>query len=77
MGHDKDRPLEFIETEELLCEVLKRYDNAVFVGHASPTNDTTSFYMRQIGEHLTLMGMLRVANVNIQHDFISNLKGDE
>ena len=77
MDHDKDRPLEFIETEELLCEVLKRYENAVFIGHASPTDSTTSFYMRQVGEHLTLMGMLRVGSVNIQHDFIDSLKGVE
>jgi hypothetical protein len=56
------QPLEFFQTKDLLEELRRRFDDAIFVGYQSKTNTISDYVMFIQGSHHGVMGLLTMGS---------------
>lgn len=55
-------PLEFFQTKDILDELRKRFDDAIFVGYQAKTNTISDYVMFIQGSHHGVMGLLAMGS---------------
>jgi|688.fasta_scaffold621213_2 hypothetical protein len=72
---EPQQPLEFFQTKDLIDELRRRFDDAIFVGYQEKTNTISDYVMFLQGSHhgvLGLMGMAMQAAEKTVHDDTTN-----
>jgi hypothetical protein len=54
-------PLEYYQTKDLLNELRKRFDDAVFIGYQEKTNTLSDYVMFLKGSHHGVSGLIGMA----------------
>jgi hypothetical protein len=58
---DKNKtPLEFHQTKDLLEELRRRFDDAVFIGYQAKTHTISDYVMFLQGSHHGVMGLIEM-----------------
>jgi hypothetical protein len=57
---DSPRPLEYYSTKDILNEVRKRFDDAVFVGYQEKTNTISDYILFLHGSHHGVAGLINI-----------------
>ena len=66
---EKVTPLELASTEELLAELFKRFDHAVFVSEDKKTKDLHERDLHFASDELASVGLLRWGLIHIEGGF--------
>jgi len=63
MPEEQPTPLEFAQTKDLLDELRRRFDDALFVGYQEKTNTLSDYVMFMQGSHHGVLGLLSMATM--------------
>jgi len=56
-----NQPLEFYQTKDLINELRRRFDDAIFVGYQEKTNTISDYVMFLQGSHHGVLGLMGMA----------------
>jgi hypothetical protein len=58
---NSNQPLEFYQTKDLINELRRRFDDAIFVGYQEKTNTISDYVMFLQGSHHGVLGLMGMA----------------
>lgn len=72
MSHEKDTQLELASTDDLINELVHRFDHAVFCGLRCPIDGRFEMCRRWYGNSLTCNGLANDIGITIIDEFHKN-----